>query len=79
MKNVIQYESFINEKWDKDVKIKKTGEYSDMSIEELEAKLAKLKAKSEKRQEKGKKDGKKIKEKEAEINFAIRAKRNWKK
>lgn len=78
MKNVIEYNDFLNEKWDKKVKIKSTGEYSDKSIDELESQLSKLKAKSEKRQAKGKKVGKKIKEKEAEINFAIRAKRNWK-
>ncbi len=39
------------EKWDGDVKVKKTGEYSDKTIQELEQELDELKAKSKSYQE----------------------------
>jgi predicted HTH domain antitoxin len=67
------------EKWDGDVKVKKTGEYSDKTIQELEQELDELKAKSKSYQEQDKSVPKKIIEKEAEIKFAIRAKKHWKK
>lgn len=68
----------MNEKWNEDVKIKKTGEHADKTIDELEDELKNLKRKSARYQKEGNTVPKKIKEKESEINFAIRAKRNWK-
>ena len=40
-------ESYITEKWKGDVDVKQTGEYSDMSIEELNAAIKKQKAKND--------------------------------
>ena len=48
-------ESYLNEKWGGDVDVKQTGEYSDMSIEELNAAIKKQKAKNDKTKESGKK------------------------
>lgn len=79
MKKIQDFGQFLNEKWNKDVKVKKTGEYADKTKDELEGMLDNLKAKSKKYQEKGEKVPKKIKEKESEIVFALRAKGGWKK
>ena len=45
----------MSEKWKGNVDVKQTGEYSDMSIEELNAAIKKQKAKNDKTQESGKK------------------------
>jgi len=68
---------FLNEKWSGKVKVKKTGEHADKTITELKKELKDLKDKSKEYQEKGEKVPKEIIEKEAEIKFAIRAKKHW--
>lgn len=67
----------LNEKWDKDVEVKSTGEYADKTIAELEKEVDKLKKESDKYQEDGKKVPQKNKKKMSELNFAIRAKKGW--
>ena len=67
----------LNEKWEKDVEIKSTGEYEDKTISDLEKEVEKLKKENDKYQEKGEKVPQKNKEKMSELNFAIRAKRGW--
>lgn len=69
----------LKEKWSGDVEIKKTGEHSDKTIEELEDELETLKKKSKSYQKRGESVPEKITKKEHEINFAIRAKKHWKK
>lgn len=68
----------VNEKWGKDVEVKSTGEHAGKTIEELKGELRRLKIRSKKYQEQGKKVPKSIIDQEAEINFAIRAKKDWK-
>jgi len=77
MKNFIDYKS-MNEKWDEKVKVKHTGEHAGKTIDELESELSSLKKRSKKYQDEGKDVPKSIIDQEQEINFAIRAKRNWK-
>lgn len=67
----------LDEKWDKDTKIKKTGEYSDMSIQEIDNHIKKLKEKTKKLKEQGKKVPHSDREKMSELYFAKRAKKNW--
>jgi len=74
----VEEEKNIDEKWNKDVKVKKTGEHAGKTIEEIDKELAALKRKSEKYQEEGKPVPKEIIEKERELIFAKRAKRHWK-
>ena len=45
----------LDEKWKGDVEVEKTGEYSDMSIEDLNSAIKKQKAKNDKTKESGKK------------------------
>ncbi len=71
-------ESYITEKWKGDVDVKQTGEYSDMSIEELNAAIKKQKAKNDKTQEMGKKVSHADKTKMSQLYFAKRAKQGWK-
>jgi len=68
----------LSEKWDTDVKVKSTGKHADKTIAELEKELSTLKNRSASYQEKGEKVPKEIIDKEAELNFAIRAKKHWK-
>ena len=77
IKNFLDYNS-MNEKWDEDVKVKHTGEHAGKTIEELNDELSVLKKRSKKYQDEGKDVPKSIIDQEQEINFAIRAKRNWK-
>ena len=60
----------VNEKWDTDTEIKQTGQYSGKTIEELKSMRAKLKAKKERTAAES--------TKLRQINFAIRAKRDFK-
>lgn len=71
-------ESYITEKWKGDVDVKQTGEYSDMSIEELNAAIKKQKAKNDKTMESGKKVSHTDKTKMSQLYFAKRAKQGWK-
>ena len=70
-------ESELEEKWDDDAKIKKTGEYAGKTLEQLQKELASLKEKSKKYQDKDEDVPQDIIRKEAQVKFAIRAKRNW--
>ena len=69
----------VNEKWEGDTKVKKTGEHAGKTVSELKKELNSLKDKSKKYQDEGKKVPKKIIDQEAELKFAIRAKQGWKK
>lgn len=68
----------VNEKWEGDVKVEKTGEHSNKSIDQINSEIKKLKQKSETYKEKGKKVPSGIKEKMSELYFAKRAKQGWK-
>jgi hypothetical protein len=68
----------VREKWEGDVEVKQTGEYSDMSIEELNAAIKKLKDKNKKAEESGKKVSKADRTKMGQLYFAKRAKQGWK-
>jgi hypothetical protein len=68
----------MNEKWDKDVKIKSTGEHAGKTVAEIDKELSNLKKRSQTYQDKGEKVPEDIKEKEHELNFAKRAKTGWK-
>jgi hypothetical protein len=68
----------MSEKWKGDVEVEKSGEYSDMSIEEIDSAIKKLKKQNEKFQEDGKKVPQKNREKMSELYFAKRAKQGWK-
>jgi len=70
-------EEELDEKWDSDVKVKKTGEYAGKTLEELQKELASLKEKSKKYQDNDEDVPQDIVRKEAQVKFAIRAKRNW--
>lgn len=69
----------LNEKWNGDAKVKKTGEYSGKSEEELKSKMSSLKAQSKSHQDKGEKVPEDVKKKEKQVMFALRAKGGWKK
>jgi hypothetical protein len=68
----------VTEKWEGDVEVKQTGEYSDMSIEELNAAIKKQKAKNDKAKEAGKKVSHEDRTKMSQLYFAKRAKQGWK-
>lgn len=67
----------VKEKWEGDVDVKKTGEYADMSIEELNGAIKKLKDQNEKLKEKGKKVPDANKTKMSQLYFAKRSKKGW--
>lgn len=71
-------ESYITEKWKGDVEVKQTGEYSDMSIAELNSAIKKQKAKNDRTKEAGKKVSHADKTKMSQLYFAKRAKQGWK-
>lgn len=58
-------EKYLNEKWKKDVKIDKTGEYKDKTVAQLKKEINALKGKPGN------------KEKMGELLFALRAKEGW--
>lgn len=68
----------IKEKWEGDVEVEKTGEYSDMTIDELNSAIKKLKDKNEKTKESGKKVSDSDRSKMSQLYFAKRAKQGWK-
>lgn len=68
----------LDEKWKGDVEVEKTGEYSDMSIEDLNSAIKKQKAKNDKTKESGKKVSDSDKTKMSQLYFAKRAKQGWK-
>ena len=67
----------VTEKWEGDVEVKQTGEYSDMSIEELNSAIKKQKAKNDKTKEAGKKVSHADRTKMSQLYFAKRAKQGW--
>jgi hypothetical protein len=71
-------ESYLTEKWKGDVEVKQTGEYSDMSIEELNDAIKKQKAKNDKVKDAGKKVSHADRTKMSQLYFAKRAKQGWK-
>jgi hypothetical protein len=68
----------MEEKWEGDVEVKQTGQYSDMSIEELNSAIKKLKSQNDKYKEDGKMVPEKNKTKMSQLYFAKRAKQGWK-
>jgi len=70
--------SKMNEKWEGDVEVEKSGEYADMSIEEINAAIKKLKKQNEKYKEEDKKVPEKNRTKMSQLYFAKRAKQGWK-
>lgn len=70
--------SNMNEKWEGDVEVEKSGEYADMSIEEINAAIKKFKKQNEKYKEEDKKVPEKNRTKMSQLYFAKRAKQGWK-
>ena len=68
----------MNEKWEGNTQVEKTGEYSDMSVSQINAAIKALKSKTAKLQDEGKKVPKSMREKMSELYFAKRAKQGWK-
>ena len=68
----------VNEKWEGDTQVEKTGEYSNMSVAQLDKMIKVLKSKTAKMQDEGKKVPKSMREKMSELYFAKRAKQGWK-
>lgn len=68
----------MNEKWEGDVEVKQTGQYADMTIEEINKAIKKLKAENEKFEKEGKKVPEKNRTKMGQLYFAKRAKQGWK-
>lgn len=68
----------VDEKWKDDVDVKKTGEYADMTIDEINSAIKKLKAKNEKYKTEGKNVPEANKTKMSQLYFAKRAKQDWK-
>ena len=76
--NIKNQRKEMGEKWEGDVDVKQTGEYSDMSIAQLNAHIKKLKAQNEKKKDAGDKVPEKDKTKMSQLYFAKRAKQGWK-
>ena len=76
--NIDKQRKEMGEKWEGDVEVKQTGQYSDKTIAQLNAHIKKLKAKNEKTKEEGKKVSDADKTKMSQLYFAKRAKQGWK-
>lgn len=76
--NIKNQRKEMGEKWEGDVDVKQTGQYSDMTIAQLNAHIKKLKAQNEKKKEKDEKVPEKDKTKMSQLYFAKRAKQGWK-
>ena len=61
----------LTEKWNKDVKVKKTGEHAEQTVAQIKKRLAQLKKKEDKSAAE--------KKEQDELVFALRAKTGWKK
>lgn len=68
----------MGEKWEGDVDVKQTGEYSDMTIAQLNAHIKKLKAQNDNKKDAGDKIPEKDRTKMSQLYFAKRAKQGWK-
>ena len=67
----------VDEKWDGEVKVKKTGEYAGMSLSKIDSKIKDLKSQNEKKKEKGQKVPKEDRKEMSQLYFAKRAKKDW--
>jgi hypothetical protein len=72
----VKNESQLEEKWSNDVDVKKTGNHSNKSIEQLNTEIKKLKNKSEEFQKDGKKVPHKLRSDLSQLYFAKRAKKD---
>jgi hypothetical protein len=72
----VKNESQLEEKWSNDVDVKKTGNHSNKSIEQLNKEIKKLKNKSEEFQKDGKKVPHKLRSDLSQLYFAKRAKKD---
>ena len=72
----VKNESQLEEKWSNDVDVKKTGDHSNKSIEQLNKEIKKLKNKSEEFQKDGKKVPHKLRSDLSQLYFAKRAKKD---
>lgn len=76
-KIIVESSNSLQEKWEGDVEVEKTGEYADMTLAEIDAAIKKLKAQNDTYQEKGQKVPEKNKTKMSQLYFAKRAKKGW--
>jgi|694.fasta_scaffold00207_69 hypothetical protein len=67
----------VTEKWKGNVDVKQTGQYSDMTIDDLDKAIKKLKDKTQKLKDDGKKVPHTDKTKMSQLYFAKRAKKDW--
>jgi len=67
----------MEEKWDKEVEVEKTGEHADKTIAELKKELSRLKDLTQKYKEHDDRVPKAFKKRMSELIFAIRSKRDW--
>jgi hypothetical protein len=72
----VKNESQLEEKWSNNVDVKKTGDHSNKSIEQLNKEIKKLKNKSEEFQKDGKKVPHKLRSDLSQLYFAKRAKKD---
>ena len=70
-------ESYVTEKWKGDVEVEKTGEYSDMTIDEIDTEIKKIKKRNAELKRLGKKVPSSSREKIGQLYFAKRAKKDW--
>lgn len=70
-------ESYITEKWKGDVEVEQTGEYADMSVEEIDSAIKKLKKRNAELKRLGKKVPSSSREKMGQLYFAKRAKKDF--
>jgi hypothetical protein len=75
---MLRKEGRIQEKWEGDVDVEKTGEYSDMSIEDINDSIKRLKKKNQTLKDSGKKVPDRNRTKMAQLYFAKRSKQGWK-
>lgn len=76
--NIKKQRKEMGEKWENDVDVKKTGQYSDMSIEKINSAIKKQKTKNDKTKDADKKVSHADKTKMSQLYFAKRAKQGWK-
>lgn len=75
---MLRKEGRIQEKWEGDVDVEKTGEYSDMNIEDINDSIKRLKKKNQTLKDSGKKVPDRNRTKMAQLYFAKRSKQGWK-
>jgi len=70
-------EGEIGEKWKGNVDVKKTGQYANMTIDQLDSEIKKLKDRTQKMKDSDKKVSHKDRTKMSQLYFAKRAKKDW--